>query len=170
VQSYASRLFGVFAFFAVAVSLPIASTTYDLPQELGLRVLASAIGGMAVVSLPYTFASFLRARGMHVTLLPSSCKKKRGATSPCRHMHACMHVCVCVCVCMCMCVCSNKDACVSTCMHTRSACIRNSLWCAYAVQAASPRILFHTHTCMHARIHTQTSRSSNIPHILGIKP
>jgi hypothetical protein len=59
-QGYAARLLGVFSFFAVVVSLPIASTTYDAPDELGLCLLASTIGGMAVVSAIPRMQVFIR--------------------------------------------------------------------------------------------------------------
>jgi len=48
-QDFAVRMGGVFAFFFLAVSLPIAGATYDAPEEWHLRLLVSMIGGTAVV-------------------------------------------------------------------------------------------------------------------------
>ena len=49
-QEFAKKLGGVFAFFAIIVSYPIASDTYGAPSELPARLLASTIGGLVVVS------------------------------------------------------------------------------------------------------------------------
>lgn len=53
VQGFATRLAGIFAFFAIIISYPIASDTYGAPDEATLRLLASSIGGLAVVN-PHT--------------------------------------------------------------------------------------------------------------------
>jgi len=66
VQEFAARLGGVFAFFFFFVSLPIAGTTYDAPEEWQLRFLASMIGSSTVTLVLVlrflTFVNFVSER------------------------------------------------------------------------------------------------------------
>jgi len=65
-KEFALKLGGVFGFFFFFVSLPIAGTTYDAPDEAALRFLASTIGATAAtlaLNLRFlVFVSFVSSR------------------------------------------------------------------------------------------------------------